>query len=141
MQAEWIYALIGGGIIGFAVSIMLLFNGRVTGISGIVNGIITPQKGDTFWRVSFVTGLIAGGFVLQALFPQVWGEARHMPAWTTVAAGLLVGFGTILGSGCTSGHGVCGISRLSPRSIIATMTFIAAGIIAVIIFRKLGVIL
>lgn len=139
MQLDWIYALIGGGIIGLAVSIMLLFNGRVTGISGIVNGILTPQKGDTAWRLYFVAGLLIGGGLLQLVYPQVWGESLVTPLWTTVVAGLLVGFGTILGSGCTSGHGVCGISRLSPRSIIATVTFIAAGMIAVIILRKLGV--
>ncbi len=140
MPSDWIYALIGGGIIGLAVSIMLLFNGRVTGISGIVNGILTPQKGDTAWRIYFVSGLLTGGILLQLLSPQVWGEPLTTSMWTTIIAGLLVGFGTILGSGCTSGHGVCGISRLSPRSLIATITFITAGIIAVIIFRKLGVI-
>lgn len=140
MQSEWIFALAGGAIIGIAVSIMLLFNGRVTGISGIINGILTPKAGDTLWRITFVLGLLVGGLILQFTSPKVWGETLLTPLWTTIVAGLLVGFGTILGSGCTSGHGVCGISRLSPRSILATITFIVAGIIAVVVFRKLGVI-
>ena len=140
MQAEWIYALIGGMIIGLSVSIMLLFNGRVTGISGIVNGLLTPQKGDTAWRATFVLGLFTGGLILKFIAPQAFSGALTTPTWTIVLAGLLVGIGTIMGSGCTSGHGVCGISRLSPRSIVATVTFIAAGVLAVYVFRSLGVI-
>lgn len=140
MQIDWIYALVGGMIIGLSVSIMLLFNGRVTGISGIVNGLLTPQKGDTAWRFTFVAGLFAGGLLLNVIAPQAFSGALATPTWTVVVAGLLVGFGTIMGSGCTSGHGVCGISRLSPRSILATITFIGAGVIAVYVLRNLGVI-
>lgn len=139
MQPEWINALIGGAIIGIAVSVMLLFNGRVTGISGIINGALTPQKGDTLWRVLFVAGLILGGFTLRGLNPTVFEADLPTSEWTTVAAGLLVGFGTIMGSGCTSGHGVCGISRMSIRSIVSTVTFIAAGVAAVALFRQLGI--
>lgn len=139
MHIDWIYALIGGAIIGIAVSIMLLFNGRVTGISGIVNGLLTSEKGDSAWRFSFVAGLFVGGLALSFVMPQAFGEALRTSNWTVVLAGLLVGIGTILGSGCTSGHGVCGISRLSPRSILATATFITSGIITVVILRKLGV--
>lgn len=139
MNAEWLNALIGGGLIGVAVSLMLLFNGRVTGISGIINGSLKPQKGDFLWRVLFILGLFLGGVVLKFLRPESFTNTLETETYLTVVAGLLVGFGTIMGSGCTSGHGVCGISRFSIRSILATMTFIAAGIIAVVIFRKLGV--
>jgi uncharacterized membrane protein YedE/YeeE len=139
MQPEWINALIGGAIIGIAVSVMLLFNGRVTGISGIINGALTPQQGDTLWRVLFIAGLILGGFALRGLSPAVFDGDLPTSEWTTVVAGLLVGFGTIMGSGCTSGHGVCGISRMSIRSLVSTMTFIAAGVAAVALFRKLGI--
>jgi uncharacterized membrane protein YedE/YeeE len=136
---DWINALLGGIIIGTAVSMMLLMNGRVTGISGIINGAISPQKGDTAWRWLFVAGLVVGGLTLRTLNPQVFGEGAPKSPLLTIAAGLLVGLGTIMGSGCTSGHGVCGISRFSPRSLVATVTFIAAGIVSVFIFRKLGV--
>ncbi len=136
---DWINALLGGLIIGTAVSMMLLLNGRVTGISGIINGAISPQKGDTAWRWLFVAGLVFGGLTLRSLNPQVFGESSGTSPLLTIAAGLLVGLGTIMGSGCTSGHGVCGISRFSPRSLVATITFIAAGIMTVFIFRKLGV--
>lgn len=136
---DWINALGGGVIIGIAVSLMLLWNGRITGISGITNGILLSVKGDTQWRLFFVGGLILGGFVLKSIQPQFFINTLNTDIWTTVVAGLLVGFGTILGNGCTSGHGVCGISRLSPRSIVATIVFILAGIISVAIFKQLGV--
>jgi len=139
MNQDWINALLGGILIGVSVSLMLLWNGRVTGISGIINGILTPLRGDTQWRVLFVFGLFLGGIVMAQLNPNVFENTIQAPLWTTVGAGLLVGFGTILGSGCTSGHGVCGISRMSPRSLIATIMFMAAGILAVFIFRNLGV--
>ncbi len=141
MNQDWINALLGGVIIGISVSLMLLWNGRVTGISGIINGALSPVKGDTGWRVLFIVGLFLGGLTLRALNPNVFSGTLPTETWTTVAAGLLVGFGTILGSGCTSGHGVCGISRLSPRSIVATVVFILAGVVAVAAFRKLGVFL
>lgn len=139
MQQEWINALLGGVIIGISVSLMLLWNGRVTGISGIINGALAPVKGDTIWRVLFIGGLFLGGLTLNILNPQVFGEAVTEGWGTTIIAGLLVGFGTIMGSGCTSGHGVCGISRLSVRSIVATIAFIGAGVLAVALFRNLGV--
>lgn len=139
MNQDWINALMGGVLIGVSVSLMLILNGRVTGISGIINGALSPVKGDTLWRVLFIVGLFLGGLVMKLMSPNVFENTLSAEAWTTVAAGLLVGFGTILGSGCTSGHGVCGISRLSPRSLVATVIFMAAGIAAVFIFRKLGV--
>jgi uncharacterized membrane protein YedE/YeeE len=139
VPVEWINALLGGVLIGISVSMMLYFNGRVTGISGIINGVLSPMKGDTAWRVLFIVGLFFGGIVMGQLKPDVFTKTLVTETWTTVVAGLLVGFGTIMGSGCTSGHGVCGISRLSPRSLIATGVFMAAGILAVFLFRKLGV--
>ncbi len=139
MNQEWIHALIGGVLIGISVSLMLFLNGRVTGISGIINGALFPIKGDTLWRYLFLVGLVLGGLVMGNLEPKVFGSAVSTETWTVVIAGLLVGFGTILGSGCTSGHGVCGISRFSLRSIVATLTFMAAGIVAVFIFRNLGI--
>lgn len=139
MSIDWINALIGGAIIGLAVSVMLLFNGRVTGISGIIGGILSPAKGDVQWRVFFVFGLIFGGYFLRLLKPDIFSGQIPTEDWTLVLAGLLVGFGTLLGSGCTSGHGVCGISRLSIRSIVATASFMLAGIFAVIFFKSIGV--
>lgn len=139
MQQDWINALVGGLIIGISVSLMLLWNGRVTGISGIVNGAISPVKGDTLWRVLFIVGLFLGGLSLKFFKPDAFTGALTTDLWTTVLAGLLVGFGTILGSGCTSGHGICGISRMSIRSLVATFVFVAAGVVAVVIFKQLGV--
>lgn len=110
MQQDWINALLGGVIIGISVSLMLLLNGRVTGISGIVNGILSPLKGDTAWRVLFIVGLLLGGLVLKVLRPTTFDGVLTTDTWTVISAGLLVGFGTVMGSGCTSGHGVCGIS-------------------------------
>lgn len=141
MHQDWINALFGGVIIGIAVSLMLLWNGRVTGISGIINGTLSPLKGDTGWRVLFIIGLLLGGLALKVLNPNVFSGNLETDTWTTVVAGLLVGFGTILGSGCTSGHGVCGISRMSVRSLVATIIFISAGVVAVVVFRRLGVFL
>jgi uncharacterized membrane protein YedE/YeeE len=128
-------ALIGGAIIGIAVSFMLIGNGRVTGISGITAGLLNFAKHDIGWRVAFLFGLIAGGATLMALKPEVFALATNMNNTDFLIAGLLVGFGTVLGSGCTSGHGVCGISRFSVRSIVSTLVFILFGIISVIIFK------
>lgn len=134
--------LVGGLLIGSAVSLMLYLNGRVTGISGIIYGATaTPTKGDRAWRWYFISGMLIGGFILKVLKPEAFSGGLPTPDWTLVIAGLLVGFGTVLGSGCTSGHGVCGTSRLSPRSMAATVTFILAGVFAVYLFRKLGVFL
>jgi len=135
---DWLLALWGGVLIGVAVSLMLLWNGRVTGISGIIYGALTPVKKDTGWRWAFVIGLFTGGITLKLLRPEFFESTFSTPLWSVVLAGLLVGFGTILGSGCTSGHGVCGISRLSVRSIIATLIFIFSGILTVVFLRLLG---
>ena len=137
---EYLLALFGGALIGLSASLMLLWNGRVTGISGIFYGAaIKPVKTDRAWRWCFIGGLLAGGLLLQLTYPNAFSEGLQTKSWTVFVAGVLVGFGTVLGNGCTSGHGVCGLSRLSPRSIIATLTFIGAGVVAVYIFRQLGV--
>lgn len=137
---EYLLSLLGGLLIGIAVSLLLFWNGRVTGISGIVYGAaVNPSKGDTEWRWYFIYGLLLGGLFLKWIYQKSFEGGLTTPTWTLIVAGLLVGFGTILGGGCTSGHGVCGISRLSPRSIIATLTFIFAGALTVFLFRKIGV--
>lgn len=140
MNAEWIASLIGGLIIGLAVSVMLITSGRVTGISGIIYGILNPKKGDVAWRVYFIGGLILGGLVYKFFSVNQTSEIFFKPFhWTTAIAGLLVGYGTVLGSGCTSGHGVCGISRMSIRSLIATLLFIFTGIATVWMVKHFGV--
>lgn len=134
MPTPWIDALVGGVLIGASVSLMLLFNGRVTGISGIVYGLFTAKKSDFAWRTAFVFGLIAGGALLTFFLPPISFSENF--SWKIPIAGLLVGFGTVLGSGCTSGHGICGVSRLSPRSLAATVLFIISGIITVFFWQN-----
>jgi len=132
-----IEALIGGAIIGIAVSFMLIGNGRVTGISGITAGLLNFAKHDIGWRIAFITGLLVGGITLNLMRPELFVLSANMSNYDYLIAGLLVGFGSVLGSGCTSGHGVCGISRFSMRSIISTIVYISFGIISVIIFKML----
>lgn len=139
MSIDWpsftpLAATAGGLVIGLAAAILILGTGRIAGISGIVGGLLSPSRGDVSWRVLFVAGLL--------LAPWVWRFATPLPEITIAAnwpviivAGLLVGYGTRLGSGCTSGHGVCGISRLSWRSIVATGVFMAAGFVTVGLVR------
>jgi len=125
-----ISALVGGGLIGLAASVLLIGSGRIAGISGIVGGILSRTAGDVLWRSLFILGLLTAGVVAALWAPGTIGASpRSLP--TLVAAGLIVGVGTRLGNGCTSGHGVCGISRFSVRSIVATITFIAAGMLSV----------
>jgi uncharacterized membrane protein YedE/YeeE len=130
-------SLFGGMLIGISASVMLLFNGKIAGISGILAGLLSPTKNDTLWRGIFIAGLLTGGLLLRIFSPQVFtfGISRSWAA--LVLAGLLVGFGTRLGNGCTSGHGVCGLSRFSPRSLVATITFIVTGAVAVYVVNHL----
>jgi len=133
MLSSYYFALAGGLLIGIAATILLYFNGRIAGVSGILWAAVTQNK-NALWQISFVLGLPLGAF----LYHQLTGNA--IPAANTnmaaaVVGGLLVGYGVKLGSGCTSGHGVCGIGRLSIRSIIATITFMVTGIITVFIIR------
>lgn len=132
-------ALAGGLMLGLASALFILINGRILGISGIVGGLLRPRAGDTSWRLSFVLGLFVA--------PLLYGVSTELPqarveaSWVTVIlAGVLVGLGTRIGSGCTSGHGVCGLSRLSPRSLIATLIFMGAGFVTVYVLRQLGVV-
>jgi uncharacterized protein len=129
-------SLAGGLLIGVATAMFLFFNGRIAGISGIVGGLLHPVRGDMAWRVAFLLGLIVSPFVfgMAAPLPDVQIDAE---TGTLIAAGLLVGIGTRFGSGCTSGHGVCGLSRRSPRSIVATASFMLAGFATVYITRHL----
>ena len=120
-------ALVGGGLIGLAAVLLLKFNGRIAGISGIVNGALAIQSGDRLWRLLFILGLVIGGYLYQVATAQPLVTREGFPMGLLIVAGLLVGFGTRLGSGCTSGHGVCGIARLSSRSIVATLAFLGTG--------------
>ena len=123
--------LLGGSLIGIAVTMMLLFNGRVTGISGIIASSLTKLTSEGLWKWMFLSGLLAGGALIQFVRPDLFTNDSGRNSITIIAAGLLVGYGTVMGSGCTSGHGVCGMSRLSVRSIIATLTFMLFGFLTV----------
>ena len=129
-------ALLGGVLIGLSATTLLLLNGRIAGISGIVNGLTQRSRaGDRAWRAAFIVGLmVVGGLAMHLL-----GQAAPSPARfpLVIVAGLLVGFGTSLGNGCTSGHGVCGLGRLSKRSLVAVLTFMATAIITVFVSRHL----
>ena len=136
-------AVIGGGLIGLAASVLLLFHGRVAGISGVLGEALQGNvRGEGVFRIAFLVGLAIAGLTLRVLAPSVFGQSSafsigEMPF--VIGAGLLVGYGTRLGSGCTSGHGVCGISRLSMRSVVATLTFMgAAGVVVFVIRHVLG---
>ncbi|MFO0611958.1 MAG: YeeE/YedE family protein [Polyangiaceae bacterium] len=120
-------ALVGGALIGLAASLSLLSHGRVAGVSGILGGLLDPSHGARTFRGWFVGGLLVAGVALRMVAPNAFESPAIAGAGTTVVAGLLVGFGTRLGGGCTSGHGVAGLSRLSVRSLIATVAFIAMG--------------
>lgn len=138
-MTPFLLPLLGGVLIGLSATLLLVFNGRVAGISGIVGGLLDRAPGERPWRLAFVTGLVAGGILLQTFRPGVFGNpAAGSGMALTVIAGLLVGFGTRLGSGCTSGHGICGLARGSKRSLAATLTFMGTGIAAVFVLRTLG---
>jgi len=126
-----ISAAVGGALIGFSAVLLMLFAGRVAGVSGIFDGLINPQTSDRAWRVAFIVGLIAAPVAAVLVghpVPMPWMPDNYI---TIIVGGLLVGFGARLGSGCTSGHGICGIARLSSRSIAATGVFMAAAIVVV----------
>jgi len=127
-------SLAGGLLIGLAVSILIVFNGRIAGISGMVGGLFKPAKNEMAWRWAFIFGLIIAPIIygLVTAMPEVEVSASH---WQLILAGLLVGIGTRYASGCTSGHGICGIARLSRRSIAATLLFMASGMAVVYVMR------
>ena len=141
MSIDWTHftpeaSLTGGLLIGLAASVLVLFDGRIAGISGILGGVLRPRDGDLFWRLAFLIGLVAA--------PLIWRLAAPLPesrieatSPILVLAGLAVGLGTRAGAGCTSGHGVCGLSRMSPRSLVATLCFMTEGFLTVFVVRHL----
>jgi uncharacterized membrane protein YedE/YeeE len=141
MSIDWnnftpLAGLVGGVLVGIAAAMFALLNGRIAGISGVIGGLLRPAKGDIAWRVAFVLGLVGAPLVylLFAALPKPQIDAGY---GALILAGLLVGLGTRYGSGCTSGHGVCGLSRLSPRSLVATTAFMGAGFVTVFVTRHL----
>jgi uncharacterized membrane protein YedE/YeeE len=130
-------SLAGGALIGLAASAMLVLEGRIAGISGILGGLFTPKPGDIGWRVAFVAGLATAGLAAALVAPSAVAVTIDRAGWMIVLAGLLVGVGTRLGNGCTSGHGVCGLSRTSPRSLASVVTFMAVGALVASIVGRL----
>ncbi len=143
MTIDWTHftpwtALAGGILLGVASAAFILVNGRVLGISGILGGLLVPKRSDASWRVMFLLGLLLAPATLSLLAPGLISAPRiEADNVAIVAAGLLVGLGTRYGSGCTSGHGVCGLSRLSPRSLVATLAFMVSGFAMVYVVRHL----
>lgn len=142
MTIDWIHftpwaSLSGGVLLGVASALFILLNGRILGISGILGGLLPPKSGDMGWRITFLLGMAAAPLVFAWLAPAGFLHPPRIEASNIVivVAGLLVGLGTRYGSGCTSGHGVCGLSRLSPRSLVATLTFMGAGFLMVYVLR------
>jgi len=127
--------LTGGILIGISASMMLLFSGRIAGVSGIFGGMLFQQGKERAWRLSFITGLIGGGILLYAINAEFFENSSGRGLLAVNIAGFLVGIGTRVGGGCTSGHGVCGIGRLSVRSIVATVAFVFAGMTAVVLVK------
>lgn len=125
-------ALVGGVMIGVSVSMILLFNGRIAGLSGVVAGTLSPARGEFGWRVAFLAGMALVGAVVGVWRPELIADNTGASLSAVVLSGFMVGFGVRLGSGCTSGHGICGISRLSPRSLVATLCFMAAGVMSAV---------
>ncbi len=141
MTIDWLHftpglSLIGGVLIGIASALFALANGRIAGISGILGGLLRPEQGDVRWRIAFLLGLIAAPLLVYLFMPYA-EPTIDADTGTLLVAGLLVGIGTRYGGGCTSGHGVCGLSRLSPRSLVATLSFMGAGVAVVFVMRHL----
>lgn len=135
-EFNWITALTGGILIGISATVLLAFNGRIAGISGILNGAITFAT-DKVWRWLFLLGMLIGGAIYEYGLASQSTPASASAPWAMVIGGLLVGFGTQMGSGCTSGHGVCGLGRLSSRSLVAVLTFLATAMLTVFVLRHL----
>ncbi len=130
-------AFSGGLLIGLSAILLLLFNGRIAGISGMLGGLITTSGVERYWRIAFLVGIMIGAFLLHQIKPDLYQPRVNFSIWLLALAGFLVGFGTRMGNGCTSGHAVCGIARLSLRSIVATITFMTTGFLTVYIVRHI----
>ncbi|KTD22364.1 transporter component [Legionella londiniensis] len=129
--------LIGGFLIGLSAVLLMWLNGRIAGVSGMVHGLCPPGKKTEYWRIAFILGLLVGGLSFQ-MFPAIQFSLRtHYPVMILLLGGFCVGFGTRMGHGCTAGHGICGIARLSARSIVATLTFFISAVITTIVFRHI----
>jgi uncharacterized membrane protein YedE/YeeE len=142
MHIDWNHftpwmSLAGGILLGVASAMFILVNGRILGISGILGGLLAPKVRDASWRIAFLLGMFVSPLAARVLFPSEWISVPRIDAgWgAVIAAGVMVGLGTRYGAGCTSGHGVCGLSRLSPRSLVATLSFMAAGFAMVFVVR------
>lgn len=130
-------ALSGGALIGLSVAILLLFNGRIAGISGIMSGLLNSKPYDRLWRLAFLIGLMLGAIAFNYFFSLSWVPRSGYPAGLIMVGGFLVGMGTRIGKGCTSGHGICGLSLLSIRSVVATLTFMLFGMLSVFAVKHL----
>ncbi|MGY3689188.1 YeeE/YedE family protein [Vibrio coralliilyticus] len=126
-------SLIGGALLGLSATMLLMINGNVAGISGIVNGVLSPKRNDLFWRLLFLIGMVSGGALSVMVLGIEIPSTESISAFVLVIAGLLVGFGTRLSNGCTSGHGICGVGRFSFRSIVATAIFMVVAALTVYI--------
>ncbi|ATD67929.1 MULTISPECIES: YeeE/YedE family protein [Luteimonas] len=135
MTTTWLLALAGGVLIGLAATLLLWLNGRVAGVSGILGGVLFPVRGEVAWRIAFLAGLVIAGGAAIALLPGIATPRTGFPPVLLIAAGLLVGFGASMGNGCTSGHGVCGLGRLSKRSLAAVLTFMATAVVTTWLVR------
>ncbi len=132
-----ISALSGGILIGLSATLLFLFNGRIAGVSGILNGLFFAEKSDKLWRLLFLLGLVVGGLLFTAIFPNFNVPRQNYPLPLLIIGGFLVGFGARLANGCISGHGVCGLANLSIRSLVATCFFMGAGMVTVFVVRHI----
>ena len=142
MQIDWLAfspgpAFFGGILLGVSAALYVILHGRILGISGIISGLLSPKEGDIHWRLSLVLGLLSAPFLGNLIFDLHTGSVIDADWIAIIIAGVLVGFGANYGSGCTSGHGVCGLSRLSPRSLVATISFMSAGFLMVFVIRHM----
>lgn len=138
MSEAWLTALVGGVLIGLSATLLLWLTGRIAGISGLVGGVVMPQRGDTAWRAAFLLGMVAAGAAYLRWGPEPHVSGSGSAPVLLVVAGLLVGFGARMGNGCTSGHGVCGLGRLAPRSMVAVPVFMLTAVATTYIVRHVA---